>query len=289
MAEKTGAPFPLPCSFARLVPHKPPIRINGNLVEAACTGTSQTESAVAAIAPLDGTFVHRGQILPEYFIELLAQSAAALHGYCAGSHGKPQGAGFLVSIDRFTWHGSGVPNDRFHVTFREIICFDSVHLFEGAVRNDRGLICEGRFKIWADIPATANTDLAYAEPGSQVSIAEALARDALIGFSSAEATGTFNFAGSFPGFLGHFPGNPVLPAVFQTAAVQLLAERLLDTELTAVSASNIKFVKTIHPGESARVSLRMQRVDAGVHLVFSLTDEADRISSGELTYSIKRQ
>jgi 3-hydroxyacyl-[acyl-carrier-protein] dehydratase len=61
----------------------------------------------------------------------------------------------------------------------------------------------------------------------------------------------------FPGFAGHFPSQPVLPAVLQLLAVRLLAESLLATPLAPVGGDRLKFKGMVGPGEvvTVRVSL----------------------------------
>lgn len=50
----------------------------------------------------------------------------------------------------------------------------------------------------------------------------------------------------FPGFTGHFPGNPVLPALLQTAMVRLLIEDVLG-EPCSLAIRNAKFSLPIRP------------------------------------------
>lgn len=41
---------------------------------------------------------------------------------------------------------------------------------------------------------------------------------------------SITFDKDFPGFDGHFPGNPVVPAICQLSAVELLAQRALQND-----------------------------------------------------------
>lgn len=64
------------------------------------------------------------------------------------------------------------------------------------------------------------------------------------------------FAGDFPGFAGHFPGYPVLPAVVQVLAAQLLAEDVTGLRLRLQQIENAKFLLQLHPDEVIEVRCR---------------------------------
>jgi len=61
-------------------------------------------------------------------------------------------------------------------------------------------------------------------------------------------TGRYLFTEDFPGFSGHFPGYPILPAVVQMIAAQCLIEEQRGHELHPVSVHNAKFLQEIRPG-----------------------------------------
>lgn len=65
----------------------------------------------------------------------------------------------------------------------------------------------------------------------------------------------FVFSDSFPGFDGHFPGQPVLPAIIQLAAVRYLAECGLGQPLRPAGFSRTKFRGIIQPDDEIEVTL----------------------------------
>ncbi|MEN8140718.1 MAG: beta-hydroxyacyl-ACP dehydratase [Thermodesulfobacteriota bacterium] len=65
----------------------------------------------------------------------------------------------------------------------------------------------------------------------------------------------FNFPDSFPGFEGHFPGQPVLPAIIQLGAVRYLAQCALDTPLSPVAYGRTKFRGMISPREEIEIAV----------------------------------
>jgi 3-hydroxyacyl-[acyl-carrier-protein] dehydratase len=75
-------------------------------------------------------------------------------------------------------------------------------------------------------------------------------------------TRRYRFAPGFIGFSGHFPGNPVLPAIVQVCAVISLAEEEGGKALRLAAVRSAKFLSPIRPDEE--VSIRYRRcVDSG--------------------------
>jgi len=64
------------------------------------------------------------------------------------------------------------------------------------------------------------------------------------------------FPATFAGFAGHFPGNPVLPAVVQVLMAQDLLERHLGRPCRAVALDNAKFRQQLGPDQAVDVALR---------------------------------
>ncbi|MDO8739288.1 hypothetical protein [Candidatus Deferrimicrobium sp.] len=72
----------------------------------------------------------------------------------------------------------------------------------------------------------------------------------------------YRFAPGFIGFSGHFPGNPILPAIVQIRAVVSLAEEEGGKALRLAAVRSAKFLSPIRPDEE--VSIRYRRsVDSG--------------------------
>lgn len=89
---------------------------------------------------------------------------------------------------------------------------------------------------------------------------------------------------SFPGFAGHFPEAPVLPAVMQLLAVRLLAESIVAVGLVPVAGERLKFKGMVQPDE--RVALRVSLKERVGQLAaeFSLDREGAPIASGTLLF-----
>lgn len=67
---------------------------------------------------------------------------------------------------------------------------------------------------------------------------------------------TFLFAPDFPGFGGHFPGAPILPAVVQIQAVVALASETAGEPLRLAAVESAKFLSPVRPGETVVASVR---------------------------------
>ena len=76
--------------------------------------------------------------------------------------------------------------------------------------------------------------------------------------------GRFRFLPGFKGFEGHFPGNPILPAVVQMLAAQVLIEQSVARPLVLRRVVNAKFRQQIRPEEEVCVAFRL-RPKTGAH------------------------
>lgn len=66
----------------------------------------------------------------------------------------------------------------------------------------------------------------------------------------------FRFAPGFPGFDGHFPGAPILPAVVQIQVVVSLASAAAGRQLRLAAVESAKFLSPVLPGETVVASFR---------------------------------
>jgi 3-hydroxyacyl-[acyl-carrier-protein] dehydratase len=67
----------------------------------------------------------------------------------------------------------------------------------------------------------------------------------------------FQFDADDPTFAGHFPGNPILPGVFQIEMTRLAAERVLGATLGVQEITKAKFQRPIRPGENMELVLKL--------------------------------
>ena len=74
----------------------------------------------------------------------------------------------------------------------------------------------------------------------------------------------FRFPANDPVFTGHFPGNPILPGVFQLELTRLCAETVLKSQLFLREVSKAKFRQPISPAETIRVELKLTEKDGAI-------------------------
>ncbi len=132
-----------------LVPQRPPMLVVDRLVE---RDRGDNFSVVEAEAPAGGIFNPTGNsVIPEYFMELLAQAMAAVNGFDSISDGKESGTGFLVGIDDFRWFGPPVSGGNFRVEIVKSFEFGQVTVVSGKIFDSSGdLIASGEIKAWEE-------------------------------------------------------------------------------------------------------------------------------------------
>ncbi len=84
----------------------------------------------------------------------------------------------------------------------------------------------------------------------------ASALEALTGTETEAGARCYRFDPGFIGFSGHFPGNPVLPAIVQIRAVVSLAEAESGKTLRLAAVRSAKFLAPIRPDEDVWIRCR---------------------------------
>ena len=94
---------------------------------------------------------------------------------------------------------------------------------------------------------------------------DASAMEALTGTGTDTGARRYRFGPGFIGFSGHFPGNPILPAIVQIRAVVSLAEVEGGKALRLAAVRSAKFLAPIRPDEDVWIRYR-RRVDSGMDI-----------------------
>lgn len=89
----------------------------------------------------------------------------------------------------------------------------------------------------------------------------AAAIEAIRALNSDTVQRRYIFPAEFPGFAGHFPGFPILPAIVQVQTALCLAEDWLGAPLRLLGVENAKFLQQLRPGEEILVECRDRRRD----------------------------
>ena len=138
------ATIKLPCPAEMLVPHRPPMLLIDRLVE------RKGDMAVAeARVPQNGLCVDKKRgLLPEFLIEIIAQTMAAVNGYDALLGGKKLNDGFLVGIDDFSWNTAPLSNKTLQIKVEKTFEFGVVKIIRGKVLCNNVLLAKGKIKVW---------------------------------------------------------------------------------------------------------------------------------------------
>ena len=101
-------------------------------------------------------------------------------------------------------------------------------------------------------------------------------------------TATFLFAKSLEFFKGHFPGNPILPGIFQIEMVKYILEKSLHTPLCLQSVKKTKFSNLIHPDTMVEVEITINRVEKTLVDVKAIV-RAEDVIAGKINLILTKQ
>lgn len=137
----------LPCDAGQLIPHEPPMLLVSTLIEKADDAIEDSVSIIEAEIPVSGPFLFNGDLLPEYYIEVMAQAVAASDGFPI-VEGKKPATGLLTGIEDFSWSGNASPGERIRIQVRKTFEFGSAFILDGVIHSETGKIAQGKLKIW---------------------------------------------------------------------------------------------------------------------------------------------
>jgi predicted hotdog family 3-hydroxylacyl-ACP dehydratase len=138
----------LPMPAESLIPHRRPMRLVDTLLSRDDDG-GVTESCLPADAPL----ADAGGALDEVaFVEMIAQSFAAIKGHADRAAGLPPGRGYLVGISRMKIAGAAFAGDRLRTSVRTVGSFAGFAVVEGTVTRGADPVAAGTLKLWLSDP-----------------------------------------------------------------------------------------------------------------------------------------
>ncbi len=136
----------LPAQALPLLPHRPPMLFVECLVQ------REGDMAVAETTlPTSGIAVQNGQLLPEFFIELIAQTAALANGYDLQREGKEPNDGMLVGIDEFSVIQDPPLGSLVRIETNKTFSFGPVSVISGTVWDGDRKLAEGAIKVWENV------------------------------------------------------------------------------------------------------------------------------------------
>ena len=93
----------------------------------------------------------------------------------------------------------------------------------------------------------------------------------------------------FQAFDGHFPGQPVLPAVIQLVLVRILVADLLQVPLETVKTGRIKFKGMITPDEKIQIQVTVEEIDQCWKADFKLRKLEAIVASGTIMFNTRQE
>ena len=105
--------------------------------------------------------------------------------------------------------------------------------------------------------------------------------------STGEISAKFAFPASFIGFMGHFPGQSILPGVCQVEMITAVISTHLNCNLTLLSVSRAKFRNIVRPEEVVCVSGSYSVIDNIISGKFKITKEENKENINVSQISLK--
>jgi 3-hydroxyacyl-[acyl-carrier-protein] dehydratase len=143
---KHNQPVSLPCPAEMLLPHRSPMLFIDSLVNRVGDKATAVVTVTANSICLDP---ERG-ILPEFFIEIMAQTMAAANGYDALCENKAPRNGFLVGLDKYQLLEK-TAGAILRIEIAKTFEFGPVKIIEGQVFCDDRVLAIGEVKVWEDL------------------------------------------------------------------------------------------------------------------------------------------
>jgi len=101
--------------------------------------------------PMDSCFQDsRFGILPELYVEIMAQATAAVSGWDALLEAKPPIKGFLVGLNNVEYLGRLSAGETAYVELIKDLEFAEITIMKGVLRNQVGIIMRAELKVWEE-------------------------------------------------------------------------------------------------------------------------------------------
>ncbi|MBM9519742.1 ACP dehydratase [Desulforhopalus vacuolatus] len=149
MKESENKYFALPISAEQLLPHRAPMLLVDCLTE-----YSANTAIARAHLPTDGIFYNNGEFLPEFFIELIAQTAALQNGYTTLLAGEKLRSGMLVGLENFSLLHSARASNHLRIKVERTFTFGAITFVKGQIFSEGKLLAEGNLKVWEELRET---------------------------------------------------------------------------------------------------------------------------------------
>lgn len=146
MTNNNQADIPkLPCPADILIPHEGVMQLIDCLQE-------RSDDRKTAVATVSLTREHLfigadDQITSEFFIEIIAQTAAAANGFDTLIDGRKPGAGFIVRVDDFSLFHHHLNGEQLRAEIEELFVLGDMTIVKGELFCDNNLLASGRIQV----------------------------------------------------------------------------------------------------------------------------------------------
>ncbi|NDV23249.1 3-hydroxylacyl-ACP dehydratase [Desulfovibrio sp. JC022] len=154
----------LPAQAEKLLPHRGQMLLIDSVLTAEDgAGTAQAELSADSIAVGSD-----GNMLAPFYIELLAQTYAAVCGYQLKSAGLPVPEGFLVGVQKFQItpeYNTRFSSNELLISVQTVGDFDGFAVVEGTVSREGKVLAEGKIKLFVPQDETMTELVALVKSG----------------------------------------------------------------------------------------------------------------------------
>lgn len=135
--------YPLPMAAEKLIRHRPPMLLISELTK------REGDNATANANLTKESMFHSDKrgILPEYYIEIIAQTMAAANGYDNMVEGKGPMDGFIVGLDNFQFKSSNIIKE-FTIEIEKTMEFGAMKVLNGEVFANGVSVATAELKVW---------------------------------------------------------------------------------------------------------------------------------------------
>lgn len=277
----TPLPAPLPAPAADLIPHRRPVRLIEQLVAVhAQGGTTRTNVRE------DSLFVTpEGTLERAAYLELMAQTYAAVKGWRDRQHGQPPQVGYLVGATGMECFGTARIGDKLSTTIQETATLDMFKIVQGQVYARDQRLAHGQLRLWLE-PTRNESDIlrktpvmeAVCPPTPLRQAIKAAAANSFKWETDRSIVQSFCFPPEFIAFQGHFPGIPLLPAFAQVQIAHVMLEAAWQAPLQLTRLDKAKFRKPLRPGQTVTARCHWEATSNTQQAAVTLT-VADRPAS----------
>lgn len=136
----------LPIDTKGLIPHQPPMKMVDRIISYSDADKSSVlELTIAGESP----FVdNKGQLAPECYLEIIAQAAAAQHGFNLHRDGAKEEQGFLVGARNVNITGQAKAGDILLIKVACGIEIESVSSVSGNIYKGEEEIASAQITVW---------------------------------------------------------------------------------------------------------------------------------------------